>query len=375
MRIIVDICHPAQVHHFRPVLESWQASGYECVVTARAKDITLKLLDGFGISYTVLAPAGIGSIGYLREFLRREAAMFRLVRKFRPAVITGTSPNAARVAKLLKAKSVILCEDDAKYIPQFRWLAYPLASAIVMPDCLTNEDYGIRHLLYPSYQKMFYLHPNRFTPDRNVIRELDIDDNTPYALIRLSSLQAYHDVGARGMSEDLIRRIIKLAGDQMQIFISSEKPLPAEFEPFRMSIPLERVHHALAFAEFFLGDSQSMAVESALLGTPAFKINTFAGIISVIRDLQSYGLAFDYRPDQENELVEELQRLLAMEGRKDCFKDRRAKLLSEKIDPVPWYLTVIRKLLEGSSVGDVKRWASEALQSGRFAGVPDHAVR
>jgi glucose-1-phosphate thymidylyltransferase len=96
----------------------------------------------------------------------------------------------------------------------------------------------------------------------------------------------------------------------MRVFITSEKRLPAEFEPHRLPISAERIHHALAFAEFFLGDSQSMTVESALLGTPAFKINTFAGIISVIRQLEEYGLAFGYRPGEEDALVRRLQEVL-----------------------------------------------------------------
>lgn len=374
MRVLVDICHPAQVHLFRPVLEAWQRSGYEYLVAARDKDITFKLLDIYGISYTMLVPSGIGALGYLREFLQREVAMFRLARKFRPAVITGTSPNAARVSKVLGIKSVILCEDDAKYIPQFRWLAYPMASAIVMPDCLEGEDYGVRHLTYPSYQKLFYLHPARFSPDRSVIRELGIDEGAPYALIRLSSLQAYHDVGARGMSEELIRRVIKLSENEMRVFISSEKPLSPEFERFRLPIPVERVHHALAFAEFFLGDSQSMTVESALLGTPAFKINTFAGIISVIKDLQNYGLVYDYRPGQENTLIETLQRMLAMKDRRDHFKRCQSRMLSKKIDPLPWYRSVIQKFLEGASVKEVKRWSTDALGSGEFASAIDGDV-
>lgn len=367
VRIVVDICHPAHVHLFRHPLAAWQADGAELLVLARDKDITLPLLDIYGIPYRAMGAAARGRIGQFGELLRREAAMFRLVRRFRPRLIVGSSPNAARVARLLGARSVILGEDDAKYIPLFRYLAYPLASAIITPDALTGEDYGPRHLRYPSYQKLFYLHPNRFTPDRGILRELSIDHDARYGLIRLSALTAHHDRGMTGMSEDLVRRVIRLVEGDIRVFITSEKPLPAEFEPHRLPISAERVHHALAFAEFFLGDSQSMTVESALLGTPAFKINTFAGIISVIRQLEEYGLAFGYRPGEEDALLSQLQKALTMPDRHEHYQQLRQRMLSEKIDPLPWFLAATKKLLEGMPVAEVKAWSEAALASGEFA--------
>jgi predicted glycosyltransferase len=366
-RIIVDIGHPAHVHLFRHVLDQWKHDGIETLVVARDKDITLRLLDIYGIPFRSTGRAGRGLPAQLCEFVRREAAMFGLVRRLRPAIITGTSPNAVRAARLYGAKSVILCEDDAKYIPLFRYVAYPWASAIVTPDALIHEDYGDRHLRYPSYQKLFYLHPTRFTPDRGILRELGIGDSERFGLIRLSALTAHHDRGMTGMSEDLVRRVIRLVEGDMRVFITSEKPLPAEFEPHRLPISAERVHHALAFAEFFLGDSQSMTVESALLGTPAFKINTFAGIISVIRQLEEYGLAYGYRPGEEDALVRQLQEVLAMPDRREHLQRLRQRMLSEKIDPLPWFLAVTRKLLEGVPVGEVKTWSDAALRSGGFA--------
>jgi len=366
MRVLVDINHPSQAHLFRPVLRAWGDQGYDYVVVARDKDITLPLLESFGIPYTVLTPIGRGSIGQLKELIRREWAMLSFARKFRPDIITGSSVNAVRVARLLRAKSVILCEDDAKYIPHFRRLAYPFASAIVTPDSLAYENRGARHLTYPSYQKLFYLHPNRFTPDRTVVKELGIGEDERYGLIRLSSLQAHHDSGVRGMNERLIRDVANLVENDMRLFITSEKPLPAEFEHLRLPISAERIHHALAFAEFFLGDSQSMTMESALLGTPAFKINSFAGIISVIKELEQFGLAYGYRPDQEDLLIQELTAVLQMDNRKAEFQNRRDKMLSKRIDPLPWFLAVIRMFLEGASVRQVNEWSAAVLTSGQF---------
>jgi predicted glycosyltransferase len=51
MRLLFDINHPVQAHLFRPVIAACQARGHACRVVARDKDVTLALLDAFGIPY------------------------------------------------------------------------------------------------------------------------------------------------------------------------------------------------------------------------------------------------------------------------------------------------------------------------------------
>lgn len=357
MDILIEINHPAQLHLFRPVMDAWSRDGTKFLVAAREKDITTRLMDNYGIDYVTLAPVGSGLTGQFRELLRREAAMFRLARKCRPRVIMGTSVHAARIARCCGARSMVLCEDDAKYIPLFRWLAYPLAHAIITPEALAYERHGAGHFTYPAYQKLFYLHPSRFTPDPGIRGELGLAASERYAVIRLSSLQAHHDIGARGMSEDMIRDVMSMAANEMRVFISSEKPLAPDFEGYRMPLPPERMHHVLAQAEFLISDSQSMTVESALLGVPAFKINTFAGRISVIRELEEAGLAFGYRPGQEADLVRDLRSVNSLPNRREVFEHRRAVLMARQIDPVPWFLELTRRMREREAVTEIQAWS------------------
>ncbi|MBK8269120.1 MAG: DUF354 domain-containing protein [Planctomycetes bacterium] len=239
MHILVEINHPAQLHMFRPAMDAWAREGTEFLVVAREKDITTRLMDNYGIPYTTLAAVGRGLSGQFVELARREFGMLRLARRLRPKVITGTSVHAARIARLVGARSVILCEDDAKYIPLFKWLAYSFSHAIVTPDCLAYENHGPRHFTYPAFQKLFYLHPSRFAPDPEIDAALGLSQGDRYALVRLSSLQAHHDVGARGMSEQMILDGIKMASTDIRVFISSEKNLSAEFESLRMPLPPE----------------------------------------------------------------------------------------------------------------------------------------
>jgi len=330
---------------FGHVIPAFHAKGHETLVVARDKDVTLPLLAAYGIPHRVLARAARTQPGRLRELLVREARLLAVARRFRPDLITGTSVHAARVAFLLRCRSAVLNDDDAAAVPLFRWLAYPLASAIVTPEALAHERWGRRHLLYPSYHALFYLHPDRFRPDPAVRRGLGVADTQPYAIVRLSALEAHHDRGMKGVSDVFLRAILDGVGRRVRVFVSSEKALAAEFEPLRIALRPERIHHALAGAAFFLGDSQTMTAEAAVLGTPAFRINDFVGRISYLRELEEYELAFGFRPGDEKAALDTLERVVALPDREAVFAARRRKLLAEKIDPVPWFVDQMEKLV------------------------------
>jgi hypothetical protein len=344
MRLLFDINHPVQVHVLRPAIADLVRRGHECSVVARDKDVTLSLLTRFGIPHRVLAPVGRGMAGLLRELAGRELKLLALARGFRPHLIVGTSAHAARVAKLVGARSVVFNDDDAGAVPLFRWLAYPLASAIVTPDCLRHEDLGPRHLTYPSYQQLFYLHPNRFRPDESIRRELPLKPGERYGIVRLSALTAHHDASVRGIGEGLILRLRDRLAGSIRLFVSSEAPLSPRLSPLQLPVAPDRLHDVLAFADLCLGDSQSVTAEAAVLGVPAFRMNDFVGRLSYLRELEAYGLAFGFKPEQGDALVHEAEAVMALPDRRAVFEARRARMLSEKIDPLPWFLDVLERL-------------------------------
>jgi uncharacterized protein len=344
MRLLFDINHPVQVHLFRPVIEACRASGHEVRVIARDKDVTLPLLEHFGIACEVLAPTGRGLFGFVRELVVREARMMARARRLRPDLILGTSAHAARVARVSGARSLVMSDDDAAAVPAFRWLAYPLATVIVTPSCLRHEDHGRRHRVYEGYQQLFYLHPHRFRPDPLVRRELGLAEGEAFGLLRLSALAAHHDRGIRGLSADAVRGVRERVEGRFRLFVSSEKPLPSALEPLRVRVAPHRMHDVLAAAAFFVGDSQSMTAESAVLGVPAFRLNDFVGRISYLRELEEYGLAFGFRLGEEQALLDALERTLAEPDREAVFAARRARMLGEKGDPLPWLLALLGEL-------------------------------
>jgi predicted glycosyltransferase len=350
MRLLFDVNHPVQVHLLRPLLPHFRARGDEWRVVARDKDVTLRLLAHYGVECTPTRP-GHGRLGLLRELLRRELLVLRLARAFRPRLIVGTSVHAARVARLVGARSVVLNDDDAAANPAFARLAYPLAHAIVTPDCLRGEGWGARHHTYAANQQLFYLHPARFRPDAGVRAALGLTAGEAFALVRLSALEAHHDRGVTGLQADLVAELAARLAGRVRLFVSGEKPLEPRLEPLRFALPPERLHDALAAAEFCLGDSQSVTAEAAVLGTPAFRLNGFVGRISYLADLERRGLAFGFRPGDERPLLAAVLALVDDERRRERFAERRARLLRECVDPLPWLIELLERLGRGPEHG------------------------
>ena len=355
MRFLFDLTHPAVVHIYIPVIRELRERGHEIAIVSRDKDLTTSLLDESGFRHSILSRSSFGKLRMMIELAQREMGLLRTAVKFKPDVIAGTSVNAARVAKLLGVRSLINGEDDAAIVPLFRWVAYPLASIIVTPWVLAFEDYGPRHLTYPAFEKMFYLHPSRFRADKSV--EAHLSRNSPdgsYFLFRFSALRAHHDVGAVGIPREVVERLLVLFSRKTNIWISSENPLPLEWEKYAFPLAKRDMHHALAQASMLVCDSQSMSVEAAVLGVKSFRLSSFVGKLSVLNELDRRELSEGFLPGQsrafESRIIDYYNNLTA---EKEGQRRRLEQLLRETIDPVPWFVEVLERLASRHPLSEI----------------------
>lgn len=342
--LFFDIYHPVQALMLEPVIRELEGRGHETRVFARDKDVTLGLLEGFGIRPSILAKRRRGRVGSVVELVAREARMLRQALALRPAAIIGTSVHAARVGRASGAVSMVINDDDAAAVPLFVRLAYPLADVIATPACLAFENHP-RQVTYRGNQQLFYLHPARFRPDPAIRSALGIGPTQRFGVIRLSALDAHHDVGVRGLGRPHLSELARRIPGDVVVFASLERPqdLPAGWRS--IGLPPNRLHHVLAAADFFVGDGQSMTAEAAVLGTPALRLNDFVGRISYLKELESYGLAFGFRPGQEHTLMAVLTDILEKRRPRASFEAARTRFLSDSVDPLPWFSDLVVKRL------------------------------
>ncbi|MBN1125811.1 MAG: DUF354 domain-containing protein [Sedimentisphaerales bacterium] len=278
MKILVDIIHPAHVHFFRHAITEWQSRGHTVAVTARQKDVTIELLDRFGIPYTLLSKVGRGLGGLGCELIRRDWRLWRYCRRFKPDVLTGISGVfIAHVGFLLRKPSVIW--DDTEHQQLAHRITWPFATAIYSPESYNKPPVKKQHL-YPGCHELAYLHPKRFTPDRDLVAQLGIDPDSRYCIVRFVSWGAHHDVGQHGLADSEKLDFIKSIEPFAKPYITSEGQLPEKLQPYQLHIPVHLLHHVLAFASLCVAEGATVASEAALLGVPAVYVNTLrAGTI------------------------------------------------------------------------------------------------
>jgi hypothetical protein len=226
-------------------------------------------------------------------------------------------------------------EDDMNVVPLFPKMAGPFIETILSPRVCNNFSLETKSVKYESYHELAYLHPHHFEADKKVVEKY-FDADTPYYIMRFSSLNAYHDSGIKGINSEIAQRLIDILKPFGRIYITSERGLEPQFEPYRIKINTLDMHHVMAFSELYIGDSQTMAAEAGVLGVPFVRFNDFVGRIGYLRELEDvYHLGYGIKASEKGaaeKMYAIVQEILDMPNLKEEWQSRRQKMLSEKID-------------------------------------------
>lgn len=343
MRILIDILHPAHVHFFRNFYGEMTARGHDVCVTARDKDRSVELLNRYDLPYEQISTQRTGSALAL-EMVERTGRLLRVVREFRPDVLTGImGPSIAVAGKLRRVPAVVFY--DTEFASQTNRFVYPLAHSVCTPDCYQGSVRG-KHVMYAGYHELAYLHPNRFIPDPRLLSAFGLAEGEPYTVVRFVSWQAVHDRRETGLTSEQKRDLIEHLQKHGRVLISSEAPLPADLQHLKLTGPVEQIHHVLAFARLVVGESATMSSEAAVLGVPAVFIAT-TGRGYTDDEERRYGLVKHFTEDQYEFAVAEIDRLLN-DAASGFGRAARERLLGEKIDVTDWMVRYFETTFVGA---------------------------
>lgn len=341
MNVHFDVGHPAHVHLFKNAIDELQARGHETLVTSRRKEVTTDLLDAYGIDHRPISEQGDSSLALATELVVRAARLVRTIRSFgSDVVVSHINPSAAQAAWLTGAKSVVFNDDEAAAKVGGR-ITHPFATAVCTPSTY-RLDLGEKHRLYDGFHELAYLHPDRFTPDPAVLQRAGIDPDDPYYVLRLVSFRAHHDVGHSGFSPRGAGRLVDRLSEHGAVYVTSEDGLPPAYEEYQLPVAPKSIHHLLAFADLYVGDSQTMATEAAVLGTPAIRSNSFAADedISIFRTLDAeYGLVRSI--GDEEAAIERAVEMATDPTAGERWERRRQNLLDDTEDVTDFMIDVI----------------------------------
>ena len=162
--------------------------------------------------------------------------------------------------------------------------------------------------------------------------------------MRFAQLTAYHDVGKSGITTEIAQKLIDMLSAKGNVFITSERALEPQFEKYRIQISPLDIHHALYFADMYIGDSQTMTAEAAVLGTPAIRFNDFVGELSYLEELEhKFDLTYGIKTNQPEKLLNTIDLLLQQTDLKQLWQAKRKVMLTECIDFADFMTRLIEK--------------------------------
>ncbi len=355
MNILIQLSHPAHFHLYKNVAQNFMRDGHKVFILIKTKDILEDLLKQSGLPYyNILKEAHRKSkFGMLWDMLIRDWRILRFVKKHKIDFLTGSTVEVAQVGWLTRKYRVNTGEDDMNVVPLFPKMAGPFMGTILSPRVCNNyslEPYSVK---YESYHELAYLHPNHFQADKKVVEKYFSAD-TPFFILRFSSLNAYHDAGIQGINTEIAQHLIDILKPHGRIYITSERELEPQFEPYRIKINTLDMHHVMAFSTLYIGDSQTMAAEAAVLGVPFVRFNDFVGRIGYLNELEDvYQLGFGIKASEEgaaDKMYKVVEEILSMPNLKEKWESRRQKMLSEKIDYAQFLTWFIEEYPESQKI-------------------------
>lgn len=325
-RVLIDVGHPAQVHQFKNLYKNLTSRGIDVLIVAKDKEMSEYLLKTYNINYLIIDKTKKGIISKLINLPRVYFRMYKIIKMFNPDILLSRfSFQSSHLAFLLNIPHIGF--TDTEHVNFSDKLTVGFVDVKITANSY-SKNLGKNHFRYNGNIELFYLHPDRFSPDITIKKELGLRTNEKYAIVRFVSWDAHHDIGEKGMSKEIKIELIRELDKKVKVFITSENDLPEEFKKYQIKIKPDRIHHALAFADVYVGEGGTMASEAACLGVPSIYINSLDA--GVFQEEEEYGLLYSFR--NLNGVIDKVKEIIQ---NPDCTSNHKLKLskfLSNKID-------------------------------------------
>jgi predicted glycosyltransferase len=336
MKILFFLVHPAKFNQFRITINKLKQDGHEVDLIITGRDILEELVINEGWPYKKIFPQG-RKLKNVHVYI--SAGIFLIITVFKLLKLTSGKKYNLYVSddllnfvgRIRGVPSILITDDDLSAVPE-SWILMAAANYILAPDICELGKYNEKKLGYFGYKSLAHLHPNQFKPLRSKITS-KLPEGKPYYFIRTVSATSTHDVGNKGISDELLDRIVHFLEPHGNIIINSERTLPDHLKKFQLPIVKNDVSHYLAFAQIFISDSTTMCVEAAVLGTPSVEIDDWHLDFKQYHELHDrYELLNGFFPGEPEKIFTKLSAFINDPGIREKFNAKRMKMLQEKID-------------------------------------------
>jgi predicted glycosyltransferase len=338
LKLVFIINTEGQAHTWKNIAKEFVHNQNNVSIFARDYGKTLKLLDQEGFMYKSFKPIKNRLFKAL-DIFKHSILGLNLRLTSETKLIIGFGVDANVVAKMAGVPSIIFTDSEPNGIQNIliKWF-----SDCIITPAKFGLNLGKKHLRIPSYKELAYLHPNHFTPDPSIKKELALNDTDKYAILRFNGFDAVHDIGRTGFSLRDKYALVENLKPYLKVLISSEVELPGDLQQYAINISYQRIHHALYYADLLIADTGTMATEASVLGTPTImclsNYKEFGNFVELEND---YDLMYAF--SNSNLAIKKALELVQEPDLKTKWRNKRSKLLEDKIDLTSFTVDLISR--------------------------------
>jgi len=339
MRYLFLAGHPAHVHLFKHVIRSVRDEGHDVLVGATPREVTIDLLEAYGIPYFVLGKSRSSLVVKALDVLPKDLILLRRARQFNPDVFVSTgSPYGAHASAVLARPHLVF--GDTENATLTTRITLPFTDCVCTPAAF-HQDLGSKHIRYNGYKELAYLHPKYFQPDSSVLEEVGLQASERFVIVRFASRDASHDLRVRGfeLRDDQVLAFLERLGKYARVVVTSDGQLSPCLTPYGVRVRPERMHDLLAFAQMYIGEGATMAAEAGVLGVPWLFVSS-AGRGFLDEQEQRYGLGL--RTNSASASLDRAVEWLSRADLRRVWEKKRDVMLHEKEDVTKFMLEFIQ---------------------------------
>lgn len=335
-KIAIFVNTPAQLHFYRNIAKRLEQNGNQVYMLFRDYGETLRLAQEFGFDPLIFSKQRSTSLQKMIFFPIDIIHSVRIFRGQNPDVVTGFGIDSVYASAFAGSKSIVFSDSEPRTHRLLRFqynLFKPLTDIVITPSSFL-DDLGSKHIRVHTYKELAYLHPNYFQPSDDIFDLLGVSRNEDYVVLRFNAFDAVHDLQVSGFNSEQKVKLVETLSRHVHVFVSAEGSVPKRIEKNVLKIPKKRIHDLLYYAKLFVTDTQTMATEAAILGTPAIRSNNFVDekreMGNFLELEKKYGLLFSMR--DRNRAISLAEELIKDDDLKEEWARRREVLLRDKID-------------------------------------------
>lgn len=325
MNLILGISHPKHVYIFKNLYFKLKEANHKPVILASNKEMTCDLLNQFEMDYVLIGSNRKGIYSKLFQVIKFFFITLYYALKTKTHIFIGFGYiHFALVAFILRKPFIFL--EDTEVAKSLHKVLMPFVSSFLTTKNFKNKI-SSKQISINANLELAYLHPkhryyyNQFSHIK------------PYVLLRFVSWSAFHDVRQRGISKETKERLIRELSLYANVYIASEKPLPEYLKKYALKVNTAEIHDFVTSANLVVGESPTMTTESAILGTPAICVSSWAcHSLGNFKELRDYNLIYCYLPEDEKQAVDKAVEIIKNPALKESWKKKAEQFIKDRID-------------------------------------------